>query len=569
MPCFILCSKAKIACYSRCFSHQPNGITSATVDAFSGTPSSGNGKSNSQKVLYNSHLSYKEGRYSLGLSISADGNSKFGPKHKWAYFPGVSARYNIIDEPFMKWSYKVLSMLGLRASWGITGNAPDKDYLFYNTYNTAAGNYGKGSDREPYATLDGLKLDDLKWEKTTSYNLGFNLGLFKDLIEVDFDYYHKNTTDLLRGVTIPSMTGYSSISYANVGRMTNEGWELNLTAKKFIKIGKFSADFSVNIAQNSNILEEMDESVLQSINGTTWNPTLRGTNVNNSNTQANGYPIRVQLGNSLGSIYGYHYKGVYQYSYDYLENYRRENNLSAAEYEAWINDFLASGKTAPVAVGADGKVLMTNAGRPQRMKYAYGTTSEYDFQGGDLIYEDINHDGQINALDVMYLGNSLPKVNGGFNLTLRYGNWTLKGRFNYRFGNKVINLARMSLENMYGTNNQSATVNYRWRKDGDVTPMPRALYNSGWNFQNSDRYVEDGSFVRFQNLQLSYNFPKKLIKPWGISTLQAYASMNNLFLWTKYSGTDPEISATGFYPARDQAKTPRSKQFTVTLNVGF
>jgi hypothetical protein len=212
---------------------------------------------------------------------------------------------------------------------------------------------------------------------------------------------------------------------------------------------------------------------------------------------------------------------------------------------------------------------MTNAGRPQRMKYAYGTTSEYDFQGGDLIYEDINHDGQINALDVMYLGNSLPKVNGGFNLTLRYGNWTLKGRFNYRFGNKVINLARMSLENMYSTNNQSATVNYRWRKDGDVTPIPRALYNSGWNFQNSDRYVEDGSFVRFQNLQLSYNFPKKLIKNWGISTLQAYASMNNLFVWTKYSGTDPEISATGFYPARDQAKTPRSKQFTVTLNVGF
>ena len=549
--------------------HLPNGVTSSTVDAFSGTPSSGNGRSNSQKVLYNSHLSYKEGRYNLGFSLSADGNSKFGPKNKWAYFPGVSARYNIIDEPFMAWSRKQVSMLGLRASWGITGNAPDRDYLFYNTYNTSAGNYGKGSDREPYATLDGLKLDNLKWEKTTSYNIGFNLGLFQDMIEVDFDYYHKNTTDLLRGITIPSMTGYSSLSYANVGRMTNDGWELNLTAKKFIKIGKFSADFSVNVAQNSNILEEMDESVLQSINGTTWDPTLRGTSVNNGNTQANGYPIRVQIGNSLGSIYGYHCKGVYQYSYDYLENYRRENNLSTAEYEAWINDFLASGKTAPVAVGADGKVLMTNAGRPQRMKYAYGTTSEYDFQGGDLIYEDINHDGQINALDVMYLGNSLPKVNGGFNLTLRYGNWTLKGRFNYRFGNKVINLARMSLENMYSTNNQSATVNYRWRKDGDVTPIPRALYNSGWNFQNSDRYVEDGSFVRFQNLQLSYNFPKKLIKRWGISTLQAYASMNNLFVWTKYSGTDPEISATGFYPARDQAKTPRSKQFTVTLNVGF
>ncbi|MBR0047958.1 MAG: SusC/RagA family TonB-linked outer membrane protein [Prevotella sp.] len=552
-------------------SHLPNGIKSATVNAYAGTPSSGNGRSNSQNVLYNGHLAYLDGRYSLGFSLRADGNSKFGPKNKWAYFPGVSARYNIIDEPFMKWSKSVLSMLGLRASWGVVGKAPDKDYLFYNTYNTSAGSYGKGSSGlENIATLDGLKLDNLRWEKTTSYNLGVNLGLLNDMIEIDFDYYHKNTVDLLQGINIPSFTGYSSISYANVGRMTNDGWEMNFNAKKFVKIGKFSADFGLNVAQNSNLLKEMDESVLESINGTTWDATIRGTQTSGTP----GYPIRVQINNSLGSIYGFRYKGVYQYTYDYLQNYQKENNLTTAEYEAWINEFLASGKTAPVAVGADGKVLMTNSGEPQHMKYAYDQITSngqkgYNFQGGDLIYEDVNHDGQINALDVVYLGNSMPKVNGGFNLTLRYGNWSIKGRFNYRFGNKIVNLARMSLENMYGTNNQSATVNYRWRKDGDLTPMPRAMYNSGWNFQASDRYVEDGGFVRFQNLQVAYNFPKKMIKEWGLSNLQAYASMNNLYVWTKYSGTDPEISASGYYPARDQAKTPRSKQFTLTLNVGF
>jgi len=344
-----------------------------------------------------------------------------------------------------------------------------------------------------------------------------------------------------------------------VGRMTNEGWELNFNAKKFIKIGKFSADFGLNIAQNTNLLREMDASVLESINGTTWDATARAS-----------YPIRVQLNNSLGSIYGFRYKGVYQYTYDYLENYQKENNLSREQYENWLNEFIASGKTAPIAIGSGGKVLMTNTGEPQRMVYDYSDGSpRYKFQGGDAIYEDINHDGQLNALDIVYLGNSLPKVNGGFNLTLRYGPWSIKGRFNYRFGNKVINLARMSLEQMYGTNNQSATVNYRWRKDGDVTPMPRALYNSGWNFQASDRYVEDGGFVRFQNLQVAYNFDRKWIKSMGLSNLQAYASINNLYVWTKYSGTDPEISASGYYPARDQAKTPRSKQFTVTLNVGF
>ena len=562
--------------------HLPNGYTSPTVNAAAGSPESGNGRSNSQNVLYNGHVSYLDGRYSLGFSLRADGDSKFGPKNKWAYFPGVSARWNIIDEPFMKWSKDVVSMLGFRASWGINGKAPDKDYLFYNTYNTSAGSYGKGSDTENITTLDGLKLDDLRWEKTTSYNLGANLALWDNKIEVDFDYYFKNTKDLLMSnVNIPSFTGYSQIAYSNVGRMTNQGWELNLTAKRFVKVGKFSADFSINVAQNTNLLKEMDESVLQSINGTTWSYNTRGT--------APGYPIRVQLNNSLGSIYGFRYQGVYEYTYDYLTNYQKENGLNEEQYTAWINDFIhgtlpdewyaAHGvkkgpHTAPVAIGKEGNVIMENDGTPKHMVYAYHQLTEnghqgYRFQGGDARYEDINHDGNIDALDVVYLGNSLPKVNGGFNLTLNYGPWSIKGRFNYRFGNKVVNIARMGLESMYNTNNQSATVNYRWRKDGDETPMPRAMYNSGWNFQNSDRYVEDGGFVRFQNLQIAYKFDKKLIKSLGLNNLQAYASVNNICVWTKYSGTDPEVSARGYQPAFDTAKTPRSKQFTLTLNVGF
>ena len=540
--------------------HLPNGITSSTVDASPGTPSSSNGRSNSQNILYNGHISYLDGRYSLGLSLRADGDSKFGPKNKWAYFPGASLRYNIIDEPFMKSIKSIVSMIGLRASWGIVGKAPDSDYLFYNTYKESAGSYGKGNTNlSTYTTLDGLKLDDLRWEKTTSYNLGFNLGFLNDKYEIDFDFYHKDTRDLLMsGVKVPSFTGYSSIAYSNVGRMTNDGWELNFNAKKIFKIGKFSMDFGLNIAQNSNLLKEMDESVLQAINGTTWNAGALQT-----------YPVRVQLNNSLGSIYGFRYKGVYQYSYDYLENYRKEHGLTRDQYESWINEFLASGKTAPIAVGNDGKVIMAENDQPQRQKYAYDTNYEYNFQGGDAIFEDINHDGQINALDIVYLGNSLPKVNGGFNLSLYYGKWFVKGRFNYRFGNKVVNMARMSLENMRSTSNQSATVNYRWRKNGDVTPMPRAMYNTGYNYINSDRYVEDGGFVRFQNLQIGYRFDTKMIKKWGLNQLQAYASLNNLYVWTKYSGVDPEVSQRGYNPAIDSSKTPRSKQFTMTLNFGF
>ncbi|MBQ9357907.1 MAG: SusC/RagA family TonB-linked outer membrane protein, partial [Prevotella sp.] len=532
----------------------PTGITSPTVAAglsSGGSMGSGNSRSASQNLLYNGHVSYKDGRYSLGFSLRADGDSKFGPKHKWALFPGVSLRYNISDEPFftaIKGNW--LSMLGFRASWGIVGRAPSSLQSFYNTYNTNAGMYGfylNSSLLRPTASLDGLKLDDLKWEKTTSYNLGFNLGLFNDRIEVDFDYYHKETRDLLMsGVAIPSMVGYSSLSYINGGRMDNDGWELNFTAKKIIKVGDFSMDFGFNVAQNSNLLKEMDQSVLDALNTSAANYANGKTVSTWSITDSGNWPLRVQLNNSLGSIYGFRNKGVYQYSYDYLENLQKENNWDAATYEAEINRRLAQGETFPIVRNADGTVLMDAQGHPTPFVYNYTSNSNgsgtqtYTFQGGDAIYEDVNHDGQINELDVVYLGNSLPKVNGGFNFTFRYGNWSIKTRFMYRFGNKVVNLARQNLEKMSGSYNQCASVNYRWRKDGDLTPIPRALYEQGsnryFNYQPSDRFVEDGGFVRFQNLQIAYNFPRNMIRAWGLNKLQAYASLNNLYVWTKYSG---------------------------------
>jgi len=551
----------------------PDGVTSPTVDAAlpggkdvngNYAMTSGNSRSNSQNLLYNGHFSYKE-RYILGFSLRADGNSKFGPKNKWAYFPGVSLRYNVIDEPFMrKIKGKAVSEFGLRASWGVNGKAPDADYLFYSTYNTSAGSYGNGTTLVT-ASIDGLKLDDLRWEKTTSYNLGANLGLLNNMVEVEFDYYHKSTNDLLmKSVRIPSTTGYASVSYANVGRMNNDGWELNVNGRRFLKIGKFSMDVGFNIAQNYNEIKEMDQRVLDAINSE-WSATTRPTN-----RSTTGYLNRVQIGNPLGSIYGFKYKGVFQYSYDYLENYQKEHNLNAVDYEAWINSEIATGKTFPIVLGSDGKVLMTSQGHPQHLVYNYdGNTSTYTFQGGDAIYEDINNDGQINALDIVYLGNSMPKVQGGFNFTFRYGRWSLKTRFAYRFGSKVVNLARLNLEEMFNTYNQCATVNYRWRKDGDETPIPRAMYNSGYNFQASDRYVESGSFVRFNNLQLSYSFDKKLIKKWGLNSLQLYLSANNLYCWTRYSGTDPEISVAGWGMAVDDSQTPRSKSFTASINIGF
>ena len=277
----------------------PNGIISPTVSGAVSSLSSSNSRANSQDIVFQSHLSYKE-RYILGFSMRADGNSKFGPKNKWALFPGVSVRYNMIDEKANPLKLDWISMLAARLSWGVVGKAPDADYLFFNTYNTSAGIYGKGNNVFPIASLDGLKLDDLRWEKTVSYNIGFNLGLFDDLIEVDFDWYHKLTSDLLqKTVTIPSTTGYASLAYANVGTMKNIGWELNINARNFVKKGKFSISAGFNVAQNANEITEMDQRVLDAVNSE-WSATSRGS-----------YQNRIQTGNALGSIYGFRYKPVF------------------------------------------------------------------------------------------------------------------------------------------------------------------------------------------------------------------------------------------------------------------
>ena len=548
----------------------PNGIESATIDAhlLSMDNQPGTMKSAWQDWVYQAHFSYKS-RYSVGFGLRADGNSKFGPKNPWFYSPNVSLRYNLSDEPFFKPLQSVVSMFGIRGSWGITGSSSVSVDNYFNQYTSRAGRYGTGY----YTTMSGMKLDDLRPQKKIGLNLGFNLGFFEDKYEIDLNLYKETTKDLImKGIPIPTSATWNTsttLSFGNVGEMENKGWEMTLSANKFVKVGKFSMSASLNMAQNVNKLLEMDQRVLDNMN----------TQPSYSRRGASSVLSRVVVGDPLCSIYGYDYKGVFQYSYDYLTNYNtKQLQLQSQakqrgeqydwDYEAWINQQLAEGKTFPVATDEKGKVIMTNTGVPKHLAYYYGDT-EYEFKGGDAIYQDVNHDGTINELDIKYLGNSLPKMQGGFNVTLQYDSWKLIARFNYRWGNKIINTARMGLESMYGTQNQCSSVTYRWRKDGDETQIPRALYSTGYNYQVSSRFVEDGSFLRFNNLQISYSVPKKTIKRLGLTTLSAYVTLNNLFCWTKYTGIDPEVSAGTYTPASDGATTPRSKSVTASLNFGF
>ena len=538
----------------------PNNVNSTSVDGGDlKSMSTGNGQWRSMSALFNGHFSYKS-RYSLGVSVRADGTTKFGDTKKWGYFPGVSARWNISDEKFMKWANKWLSMLSFRPSWGIVGNQPGSEYLQYARYATGA-TYGQVGNNDGTTYLEALQLNNLKWEKTTQTNLGGDFGFFNGLITGDFNYYYKKTRDLLMSnVRIPSTTGFSTLAWTNVGDMENKGWELNIEANKFINIGKFSMSANFNISQNFNKILAMDESVLESINSD-WDAAKRGSYLN-----------RIQIGNPLGSIYGLRFKGVYQYTYEYLINMKERNNWSGEDLRNYINnEFLPSGKTAPIAIDNEGKVLMSSTGEPVRQVYNFKDgSSTYKFQGGDAIYEDINNDGQINSLDIVYLGNSNPKVSGGFGFNFFWGsNWSLKTSFSYRAGVKVVNTAKMGLEQMFNAYNQSSAVNWRWRKNGDVTNIPRAMFDTGYNFLGSDRYVEDASFIRMSYIQLVYNFDKKLLKALGMRRLQLSISGQNLFCWSKYSGTDPEHSAGAWGIAYDNSQTPRSKSVTMNINVGF
>lgn len=546
----------------------PLGAQSPTLPAEISNMSTSNGEWRSMAGVFSTHFSYK-GRYNADFTVRADGTTRFGDNNKWGYFPGMSVRWNISDEPWMKWSRKVLSMLAFRPSWGVNGRTPSSEYLQYAKY-AAGSQYGNGNTMLPSTRVDGLQLSDLKWEKTTSWNLGANLGLFDDMIEADFNYYYKKTNDLLNpGVAISSQTGYTTLAWKNIGSMENKGWEFNITAKKFIKAGKFSMDASFNVAQNFNKITEMDQTVLDGINED-WSANSRGK-----------YFKRIQVGNALGSIFGLRHKGVYQYSYDYLENLRRQGYVMEGNEKIMIRDnndlvdylnnrFLPAGKTAPIALNRDGKVITGADGKPLRMTYNSKDGGEtYKFDGGDVIYEDVNHDGTINSLDMVYLGNSNPKFSGGFGFTFRYGNWSLRTNFVYRTGFKVVNFARMGVEKMYDTTNQSTAVNWRWRKNGDMTEIPRALYNYGYNWLGSDRYVEDASFLRFSYVSLSYDVPKKFLKSVGLNTLRFDLSGQNIFVWSKYSGTDPEHANNGWNFASDSSQTPRSKSFTLRMRIGI
>ena len=512
----------------------PSGsITSPAAEGIIQDISTGSGQWRSIYFTYSAHYAYKA-RYMADFTVRRDGCTKFGDNQRWGNFPAFSLRWHISKEPWFIKALPFVSMLSIRPGWGISGRQPGSEGLFFSKYRNGSGYLGEGS-----IYPQNIQLRNLKWEQKETYNLGTDFGFFNERITGNVELYWQYTTDLLmasRG--IPTSSGYSTLAYQNVGDMKNIGWEFNLNGNRIIRYKKFSFDVNGTFANNKNQITRMDETCLASLN-------------HEFDRNNGSYLSRVELNRAMGSIYGFRYKGVYQYS-DY----------TPTEIPG------VSGPDAPVVRDENDVVILDENQMTKPMTFCYGSVN-YEFRGGDAKYDDVNHDGQINELDIVYLGSSLPKFTGGFGFKLNFGRLTWNNQFNFRYGNKIINAARMRAENMYSNNNQSRAVNWRWRVEGDVTDIPRALRQTGYNWLGSDRFVENGSFIRLNYSQLSYSFDPRVIKKIGLTQLSFYLSANNLFCLTKYSGADPEVGYGSMGVVTDGAKTPRAKSFTAGITVVF
>lgn len=462
-------------------------------------------------------------KYIVSGSMRLEGNSKFDTKNRYGLFKAISGAWRISSEPFLE-DQDWLDDLRLRFSYGENGNKPKYEGMYFNNYSTFAWDYlGYNS---VYSA--DMRLVDLKWEAYTSYNYGLSFDALDSRVGIEMDYYLNRTKDMFGyDVKIPSSSGLSKVNIMNIGTMDNVGWDFSLRTLP-VKKKDFSMTFDINIAKNYNILRKVAD----------------GYPLERNVTLGNGlYKNIIQIDNPIGSFYGYRYKGVYTH----------EDQLIARD----IN----------------GEVIRNPNGEPVFMVFDYDNI-RYNFELGDAMYEDINHDGNINTQDIVYLGDANPDFTGGFGSLMKYKNVSFNYFFYFRYGNDIINRTRMNGENMYSFDNQLKSTLSRWRIPGDETDIPRAMHSGGYNWLGSDRFVEDGSFLRLKYITITYNLPRKFTDKIRASSSRVSVTANNLLTFTKYTGQDPEINIRSkdgsiYTVGYDDSSTPVAKQLTLNFSITF
>jgi TonB-linked SusC/RagA family outer membrane protein len=481
--------------------------------------SSGSKHSRVFGALASLNYSFKD-RYILNANLRADGSSAFGRANQWGLFPSVSMGWRFSSENFLQ-SWNFLNDSKLRLSWGQSG-----DHTIWNPYATYA--YFETSNRYMQSTgivPAQMRLSRLRWQTVTSQNAGIDLNLFDYRIAVTADVYRRVTKDIMwNNYEIPSSTGFDRLGFYNGGKIENKGWEFFIRGDVVDqKNTRWSLNF--NISQNFNSFLSFPENFNKQV----------GTSIGNGI-----YPRRAEVGKPIGSFYGFRYLGVYPTDED------------------------------AVARNKQGDILRDANGNPIPMTYQ----ETYEFQGGDAIYEDINHDGKINLQDAVYIGDSSPLFIGGFGSTFEYKQFSASFNFSYRLGFDIVNQVAMDTESMLNKNNQSKAVLYRWRREGqdDKGLLPRAYMNHPANNLGSDRYVESGDFVKLNSIQLTYRLSDQLTKQLNLNTLDIGFNMRNVITFTTYSGVDPEIGRVEpepFFLGTDEGRTPPPRVYTLRLNMNF
>jgi TonB-linked SusC/RagA family outer membrane protein len=443
---------------------------------------------------YMGRMSYNyDHKYYLDATIRRDGTSKFGPGYKWGTFPSFGAVWRISSEGFMK-DISWLNDLKIRGGWGKTGNQETRDFAFlslvnYNPkYALGAGAPGDGVINAA-AVLGDFPVENMSWETVTSSSFAVDAILLDSKLSFTGEYYNRLTDGILQTISIPLVVGALNAPVVNLAQVENKGFEFQVGYTN--KVGKLGYNASLNLTTVKNNVKTL----------------YRGLPSTSGNS-------RTEQGYSMGFIYGYKTDGIFQ---------------TIEDVSAWKATTTDAGKDAFKSMG------------DVRFVDLYGAPIAGDPAGALKHYAP---DGKIDGNDQTYLGKTIPGYYYGINLGFDYNNWDLS--FNFR---GVGDVQRINTDGKLsigaGGGNFLAAYRDRWTTTNASNTIPRAANGDpAGNNRISDRMIEDAGFLRFQNLQLGYNFKGSILQKVGFSSLRCFVSGSNLFVITPYTGLDPENDTT-------------------------
>ena len=519
-------------------------------------------------------------KYLLSGTFRADGSTKFAPGNQWGYFPSISGAWVMSEEPFMK-DIKWITNLKLRAAYGLSGNNRIDANMYQPLYviNTSGGpGFGEVTTygEKYYGNSGGAKFSnkDIKWETTITRNLAADISLFNGRVTITPEYYWYTTRDLLYDSDLPSVLGYTS-QMQNIGQVTNRGFDFTISGD--ILQGKdYVLSANLNFGFNKKKVDK-----LNGIDNEVWRTNSRW------NTAYSDYCLRV--GDEVGLIYGFVYDGLYGFDEFYFDPL---NNYQAVP---WGSSAADNGTSKDCAPREDGYVTVIN-------DISGDSNSGIATLPGKIKFKDLDGDGRITENDRTIIGNTNPKVQGGFGLSGQYKDFDFTTNFTFMLDYDINNATAYVLSSSEGNKNtfHNVLADYAdgWQyndidgsRTGTKGDILYKLYyvddcvniykdaNEGrtlWNPTDVTKkithsyFIEDGSFLRCNDITIGYTLPKKVIQKAGISKARFYVSASNLFIITGYSGYDPEVDIqTGLMPSMDLNRYPRNRAFVFGTNITF